>query len=647
VPERPLRAAVIGLAAAALVCVVAPSAASAAACRGSEEPVGALAVDGTISIRGVRCAEAKQVVARFQRSCFSAYSSQGTCAVRTRRRFSCTSTIVGGPEEGVPSRVTCLAGRRQVRFTVWLQRVAPDGPSSRAQAAGPIGGPVQACGLDTSVPSRLVPPPPPPHDTFEIRAYGLVSPRFAAAVQAELVRRNVAPRLLTGLGVRPRGYPLRAPIYLRVGTNEGVTLQFCGGVPRDGAVVGVTGNIQAAAQTVAHELNHVFHNAIDLSAAGYPWFEDAVGEWSTWKAGWYEPPAGPRIWDVLLQFPDKPVDIVTARDTDYNRYAMWRFVQHLEDAGLWTASDGSWPVARGVSAGGPAWTPTLNTILASQGTSLGQELGAFWGEHLKEKPKRPPRLVPKPGVNSRKELIQAGTKTFLASSCGLCTSLDDFELAEGVRRVEFEFEPPEGGHFWGLVAPNESRRFNKGDTVSFCVGGPNEEDLAWPGHFPVTFTNGVLDHASRLVGPIKIYAQTSTDHCKPPANRACRILVDAGAPSVLGSAFTAPRGHTGIEGGRRYVTCGYTGRAGVGLLQIQRWPSAKRLRAWIRRKHEVGRWPYIHLGDLAIAFSAPDNKHAFVQIAVGRERLSISVSGANGSTSQALRLATGVVRELS
>jgi hypothetical protein len=484
------------------------------------------------------------------------------------------------------------------------------------------------------------------NDTFEIRTYGRVPLRFGAAVQAKLLSHRVATRLLAGIGARPRGYPGRVPVFLTSGQSQGITAGVCDGAATDdAAVVAVDGGLETTSQMVAHELFHLYSRGIRVSSV-YPWFEDPAAEWSTWKAGWETPL--PQLRDITLQYPEKPVD--TLADEGY-RYGQWRFVQFLDDRGMIATGDGGWPLVRGVVAASPAHTPTLDQILGSLGTSIGREAAAFWGEHLKQHPKRPPRLVPAPGVNSRQLTVSAGQGTVPASTCGLCTSLDDFVLSKDVQRVEFEFDPPNNGYFWGLVAPDDSRQFKVGETVSFCVSGADEDDLKWPGHFPVTFTNGLLNHTSVLKGDIKIYAQAQTDQCATPdTNRACRVLREAGAESVLGPP--APegggfQGHDGVsDAGRPESSCRYLSETALAILSIERWKSSKALRGWVQRKAKVAGWRRLKLGDIAIVFEQPGGGVVAVQVAVGRDRIDLALNSAGGATSQGLQLARNAVEEV-
>jgi hypothetical protein len=630
-------------------------------CRGPADLENFLSLSGgrRISVRRVSCGVAQQVVKRFAGRCIGAYTSQGSCRLKARKRWRCTSRLVGSLEAGAPSSVICKAGRGQVRFRVEISLPAHDSSTPvAASSAGPPKPNAEGPGapyneslrcIDASGPARVVEPRPQGlNDTFEIRTYGRVPLRFGAAVQAKLVSRRVATRLLAGLGARPRGYPGRVPVFLTSGESEGVTSYICDGAETDdGVVVAVDDGLETTSQMVAHELAHIYSRGIRVSP-NYPWFEDPVAEWSTWKAGWYTPL--PQVRDITLQYPEKPLDTINKADVLY-RYGMWRFVQFLDDQGMIVAGNDSWPLIRGVVAGSPAHTPTLDRLLGGFGTSIGREAAAFWGEHLKQKPKHPPRLVPAHGVNSRELTVAPGQGTLLASTCGLCTSLDDFFLSKSVKRVEFEFEPADNSYFWGLVAPNESRRFQFGESVSFCVGEPVGDDLKWPGHFPVTFTNGLLNHTSTLKGDIKIYAQTNADQCADPEKRGCRILREAGARALLGPdppRVGGFRGHEGVnDAGQRRSSCTYTGAQGLGILDIDRWRSSKQLRRWIRRKDDTVGWETVKLGDAAIQFENATCCHTVVQVAVGRDRLTVQVNrDGGGSTSQALRLAREAIELL-
>jgi hypothetical protein len=324
---------------------------------------------------------------------------------------------------------------------------------------------------------------------------------------------------------------------------------------------------------------------------------------------------------------------------------MWRFVQFLDDKGLIVASDSSWPLVRGAIAGNPAEAAALDQILVSLGTNLGRELAAFWGEHLKQSPSRPPQLKPAPSHNSREIKVKAGRNTFPIKAKRLSTSLTDFMLAPDVRRVEFEFTPPADGYFWGLVAPNESRQFMSRQTVSFCVAGAHNDNLKWPGHFAVTFTNGVLTEGE-LTGQINVYAQTNTDQCaNPDVNRACRVMRQSGAEAVLGPPVLGGfKGSSGVAMGRPYQLCLYAGMQGLGIFDLERWKSSAELRRAIGLSAKRAGWKTVNLGDTAAFYTSSSGKLASVAIAIGHDKLDVQVSNRGGAGAVVMRLARPAVR---
>jgi hypothetical protein len=252
--------------------------------------------------------------------------------------------------------------------------------------------------------------------------------------------------------------------------------------------------------------------------------------------------------------------------------------------------------------------------------------------------------VPAP-ANSTVVQINPGRHEYEVKADALHTKLTDFRLSDSVKRVEFEFKPPTNGYFWGLTAADESRRFQDEATVSFCVRGASDSDLDWPGAFPLTFTNGFLKDSS-LTGTIHIYAQAQADQCKGLGNKACRVLDGAGARGLLGPdlpSIGGDAGRGGVSHGRRYTSCAYKGKGGIGNLQIDRWPSSKALRRWLAQKGKAGGWEKIELGDSAIILTA--SGHTFAQIAVGRQRLSISVHGP-GNRANAVALANQAIPQV-
>ena len=487
--------------------------------------------------------------------------------------------------------------------------------------------------IDSNGPAKVVTPPPAaPSDSFDIRVVAPVPLVFGQAVQNQLVAHDVANRLHAGLGSQPRNYPRRLPVFLVAGAEEGETNHTCDKTPKtDANVVGIGTGLVEAAETVAHELHHAYTRGIKISPT-YPWFEDQVGEWSVWKAGLLKTPTP---FEALLQYPNTAAD---TNNPDDFRYGMWRFVQFLDDRGLMVAGDGSWPIARAVAAGAPAHSVTLDRLLRARGSSFGQELADFWGEHLKESPSRPPHVKPT-SWNSKEIRIAPGRHDVTIPARALHTPLTDFKLDQSVKRVEFEFEPPTDGHFWGLYEPNGSKRFKFGDTISFCVGGGDQDDLGWPRHFPVTFTNGLL--SGELTGKIQVFAQTQTDQCTTPSNnQACRVLVQTGVPRLIGTPTLSTGGHIGVRKGRRYSSCSYAGGTGVANIDIERWGSSKQLRNFVKAQERSG-GRHVDIGDRGTLGEIEGS--AVVYVAVGRQKLVVLVSSTAGSTSIALQIAESAV----
>jgi hypothetical protein len=624
-----------------------PSPAEAAArspCRGTDvlENRLVLSARGRISIRRETCKAARTVVARFAGLCVGAYTSQGSCRIRTRKRWLCTSTIVGSAAQGAPSRVKCAARRSRIQFTIKVDLSTIERPPDQAVARVAQGGPnnEQLNCIDSNAASQVVPPPAPPN-TFAIHVWGSLPLLAGEGIQRQLLSHRVAKRLIDGLGVTPRNYPRLVPVFLVNGTQEGITSDFCDGSANDAVVAAIGGSVAEGAEVVAHELFHA-HSGRIAPRGAYPWFEDLGAEWSTWKAGLLKTPTE---FEVFLQFPNRAPDTL---DPDGYRYGMWRFLQFLDDRQLVVAGGGSWPLIRSVVSSPPAaGTATLNQFLVSRGTSLGAELAAFWGEHLKVRPQRPPHIKPVVRNSSRVD-IRPGQDTYTVASQPLHTNLIEFRLTDSVKRVEFEFEPPADSYFWGLTAPNESREFKHGESVSFCVGAEHDEDLKWPGHFPVTFTNGIVS-ANSLLGTVKIHAQSDAEHCGQPTNRACLVLSSAGARGLLGPDLPdipGFAGHDGVTHGRPYTECAYKGFGGVGFLQIQRWSSSRQVRRWMARKAHSPGWRPVRFGDAALIFEAPVGGHVFVQVALGRQLLTVEATVEGGATSTALRLTEGAIREI-
>lgn len=142
------------------------------------------------------------------------------------------------------------------------------------------------------------------------------------------------------------------------------------------------------------------------------------------------------------------------------RCAMSRFIQFLDTKGF-ELTGPSWPLHRTVIPAYPSGaSASLNQRLTAQGTSLGEQAAAFWGDRLNKEPLHGPQLRLASKISNQIE-IDPGTTEVPISAKALHTRLFDFKLKKNVQRVEFEFEIPggSGGYFWGLANPDASQRF--------------------------------------------------------------------------------------------------------------------------------------------------------------------------------------------
>ena len=161
----------------------------------------------------------------------------------------------------------------------------------------------------------------------------------------------------------------------------------------------------------------------------------------------------------------------------------------------------------------------------------------------------------------------------------------------------------------------------------------------------MTFTNGLVANTG-LSGQITVFAQTNTDQCtNPEVNRACKVMSASRADDVLGSSpLGGFKGSSGVERGRPYDLCVYTGRNGVGTFQIERWRSSKELRRAIVNGAKRAGWTRLDLGDVAAFQQGPGGRIATLSIAIGHDKLDIFVSGRGGAGGIVRRLAPAAVR---
>jgi hypothetical protein len=586
-------------------------------CRGPASLSGnfALANHRKVTARRVGCGTTRRVVKRFPGSCAKAYAAQGRCRIKSHGRWRCRSRIVGSLTQGSPSSERCRHRRARIRFTVtYSPPLRSPNLASPPQARGPF---QNGC-IDLSHPGTTITPADP---RFEIHVLGGVPVALGKQLQQTLVTHQVTATMHDGLGTEPPNAPSRIPVLLTAhdfdaAADAGLTAQECGAPGSVAIAVRTNQSTNEIQLTAAHELFHAY--AWNLVGGVTPWWEESSATWSEAKVGFPED----TDYDIDLQYPNHPLDWTA--DPSYP-YAMSRFVQFLEDRGLVDGSMPDWPLVRQVLAGapGPGATESLASELAKRGTSLGAAAAAFWGDRLRDNPAHGPQLVPAPD-NSREIKIEPGLTVDTLGVRPLHTGLLDFKLANGVQRVLFEFDPPPDGYFWGGVASDTSQRFAKDDSVSFCVVGGDVDDLKWPGHFPVTFTNGNLS-GGKIEGSITIHAQTQTQACTNPlGNPACKALEEGGVEQIFGGGGT----FTPVARIRAYSSCayGHGGNKPAAGLQITRANNGKSARALARffirhARHRGIDIRRVNVGDVAGIFSKEDNgvKAHFMVVAVGRK----------------------------
>jgi hypothetical protein len=375
---------------------------------------------------------------------------------------------------------------------------------------------------------------------YEIHLHGSGVPRQKGVnLQADLAARDVANRLTSALGgISPRGYPpRRLPLFVTskqfdADGNEGVMAPTC--ADPNVSAVAVRANMprQEIASTGAHELFHAFSDNVPPPGRVIEtWWEEASASYAEWKLGFAEPNG----WNQWLKRPELPLDSTQGS----HEYAMWRFIRMLDARGQIGGDAGEWSLIRetlpGSSTPGP--TPALGQQLAARGTTIGDELAAFWGDRILRQPttgaasSRPNDAQP--------GRIKPGRRTIETSARPLGTWFSRFRVAPNVARVEFEFEPRKAteGIFFGAPTDDDSQRFASGETIAFCTEAATDTELHLPARgFPVTFTNGATS-GGRLRSEIDVFAQRDADQCRNPAlvNRACLILDGARVQGIFGA----------------------------------------------------------------------------------------------------------------
>ena len=633
---------------AAVVCGAATSPAASAAegagakqakCKGPASLGGyfQLAQNRKLSLKRVGCDAAGKAVKRFPKFCAEAYAAQGACKIRSGGKWRCTSTIVGPLEKGAPSKEACA--RRKARITFTVTYFPPREP---ATVPPPVArkGPWNDAGncIDTSKPGTLIPPPAQPAGNYEIHAMKGVGTARATSLQSSLVGHSVSPLLHAGLGSEPRNNPARIPIFLTKGDfdadgSDGVKQHTCANTSVDALIVRTNLPASEVASTGAHELYHAYSAGVRYSGLD-PWYEEASAAWFEGKSGYPEP----SLWDINLQYPYRPADMTQGT----YHYAMSRFVQFLDSRGLIGPAGGSWPLQREVINGysSPGATQALVAALVARGTSFGEQLAAFWGDRILETPLHGPQLQPT-NANANMIEIEPGTTDLPAPTKPLHTKFFNFTLADNVKRVEFVFEPGDG-YFWGAVEANRSQRFLAGESVTFCVGGGDEDDLEWPIRFPVTYTNGDLTNA--ITGRITVHAQADAEQCTSPSlNRACRVLTNGNVSSIIGPGFF-PFASGSADGSTQFWICFYHsdggGEASLNLARFKE--SARQVRARVKEQIRQLGLRSVSVGDVG-GFGSLESEEGpvdLVVMAIGKEIAFLMVGPP--SEARTLRLARAI-----
>lgn len=601
-------------------------------------------------ITGARtaCGARKGVVVRFAKSCYGAYSGLGRCTVRAGGRWRCRSRIVGRMPEGVPSKVQCRRRKARVGFVVAHFPPTEPTPFTAPKLAAAVNPyhPEANC-IDVDPPGTVYPAPDIQADgDFQIHLLDGLSTNVAQTLQSALVTHQVSPILHAGLGSVPRNEPDRVPIMVTKGKFDsanslGVKANDCANTAHDAIVVRANQGAELGS-TGAHELFHAYSAGVNL--AGHPWWEEAAATWSEGATGFPEV----NKFDEDLQFPNTALDATTP---DTYPYAMSRFIQFLQDRGF--IGTPAWPLVQQVikGYGGPGATLALDDAIRkiNPNSSLGAELGAFWGDRIRNKPQHGEMLRPG-GPDSIEVKFDPGAGDLTPHAEALRTKYYEFKLTPGVARVEFEFEPPDNGYFWGGTTSKTSEEFRNGDSVSFCVGQAANDDLKWPGRFPVTFTNGNLT-GGEIQGTINFRAQNDPGLCEPatPDNRACQLLTQAKVQTLLGAgSFPYSR----QDGDSESVTwiCFYTGNVGEVDFNLAhaKHLTRKQVRANTKKQIEsLGLDRLKRVGDIAGigTYTADGKTYSLVVFSVARDNALFTL-GPGDQHQRAIKLAKRLAGQL-
>ena len=618
---------------------------------------------GKVATRRTSCAKGKAVAKRFGRSCERAYTAQGKCRIRAGGKWRCRSRMTGGIENGAPARVKCRKRKGRVSFVVgWFPPVEPSldpapgatlAAGSLARAPSPAWNAGAKC-IEAATPGMDVDPPAGANFRIRVVSKLATSLEFGNVLQQSLLNHNVWNLLHGGLASFPRNEPGRLPIILTRGSLPGNAYGLmtwnCSDDSTDAILVRGASAEDIVNETGAHELFHAFSRG--RGAALNPdwqrtWWEEASAEWFQWKAGYGEDD----IYDNNLQYPNVALDQTPEEDPKTYAYAMSRFVQFLDDQG-YVVSGSGWPLQRLVIDGYPAATESLDQVLRAQGTTLGREAAAFWGDRIRETPShaaKSPLVVGADGTSRYQ--IKPGSDTVPVVADRLHTKMIEFLVDDDVSRVELEFHNEPSAYFWAAVEKNRSVPVGDNETLSFCVGGEGTNgELEWPVTLPVTFTNGSLA-TGQLNGEIQVRAQRDPGQCKTnevPGNRACQVLAGAGVSDLFGSGLY-PFFNSSQTSQYNSWLCFYEGDGTEVNLNLfhYRQATTRQVRNAVERQIQELNLRKVKVGDLAgIGTDVVDGKPAIIMtIASGREIIFLIV-GPSSDQDRTIRLGKRIVGQI-
>ncbi|HEX6116298.1 MAG TPA: hypothetical protein VFY99_04310 [Solirubrobacterales bacterium] len=277
----------------------------------------------------------------------------------------------------------------------------------------------------------------------------------------------------------------------------GLVDNYCGETTFDAALVAADLEGRELGATLAHELFHSFANGVAGELAS-GWWAETTATWA--EVQLYRSDAQvTRLDRQFIQRPADPIDRFLA-DPDFadRPYGAWRFVQWLE--GYLGGADGVWgfldATYRRIGAGADN-TIAVTDELDARGRSFGEDLGHFWGDHL-----RPTNPLNGPATDG--EEVRFPTEEPAAGDPSVdVEELEAVNLGADVVRLRL----PRDSHVQqieitaGATTPEsylwvqngrDLEDWTIGGSARFCVGGasPATGAKAWPGQFPVAFTNG-------------------------------------------------------------------------------------------------------------------------------------------------------------